>query len=637
MNDRPSIANVTTDWGSRDAADRTLSPKCVACCSISFWFAVFEVVGIVVLFFVYAGHPAPDVNEAHYLTKAKQFWQPDWCLGDTFLESEDAHLVFYWTAGWLTRWGSLPAVAWVGRFMTWTLLAAAWHGLIHSMVPRRGYSLLAAAIALCLWHHFHLAGEWVVGGFEAKGFALAFLFVAFGSVALRRWHRAYLALGAASAFHVLIGGWGVVAVSIAMLIHWRTERGQSRRIVAHLIGGGLLSLPGLLPAISLMRGVDNVTKQRAAEVYVDRLAHHLELYRMAPERIAAFGVLVSCWFLIWFWKRSVDRNAAHRMDGHRESRHRTYDRGAEGESAEGERRRGKEVNESVRSRAGRPQPKRPQPKRPQPKRPADAWCRFGAFSSDRRDPGSYRQRIKRVQTVVLVTIAIGLVGWLLDYLSIVAPVTKRLLRFYWFRLADVAVPMGVVLYIVDWLRREAPNRKRNFVFCVILVSTAVMLAFGFLATPARRVPPAFVQGLGRDLPFSRLERDWRDWQDVCKWIDGSVAKKARFLTPTTSQTFCWYANRPEVAVWKNIPQDARSILRWHEAMNDISASSIYPKPNAVAPPAFVDPASLAEKYAFDYVVATSFPRIGWPEVYRNATYRVYQKPGKSRPGRDPFR
>ena len=75
------------------------------------WTAAAEIMLIFLLFFLYAGWPPPDVNEAHYVAKAKHYWQPDWCPTDHFLASADAHLVFYWTFGWLTRLAPLASVA----------------------------------------------------------------------------------------------------------------------------------------------------------------------------------------------------------------------------------------------------------------------------------------------------------------------------------------------------------------------------------------------------------------------------------------------------------------------------------------------------------------------------------------------
>ena len=57
----------------------------------------FEVFWIFLIFFLFAGSPPPDVGESHYLVKAKHYWDPAWCAGDLFLESRDAHGLFYWT------------------------------------------------------------------------------------------------------------------------------------------------------------------------------------------------------------------------------------------------------------------------------------------------------------------------------------------------------------------------------------------------------------------------------------------------------------------------------------------------------------------------------------------------------------
>ena len=62
-----------------------------------------EVVLLVTLFFVYAGDLPPMVNEAHYLVKAKNFWEPEWCGQDLFAASAKVHFVFSATFGLLHR------------------------------------------------------------------------------------------------------------------------------------------------------------------------------------------------------------------------------------------------------------------------------------------------------------------------------------------------------------------------------------------------------------------------------------------------------------------------------------------------------------------------------------------------------
>src|SRR4051812_31894375 len=98
--------------------------------------AAFEVAWIFLIFFLFAGSQPPDVGESHYLAKAKHYWQPAWCAGDLFLESQDAHGMFYWTLGWITRLCSLSATAWIGRVVSWLLLAWSWRRLSWAVVPR---------------------------------------------------------------------------------------------------------------------------------------------------------------------------------------------------------------------------------------------------------------------------------------------------------------------------------------------------------------------------------------------------------------------------------------------------------------------------------------------------------------------
>src|SRR5437773_1766592 len=82
---------------------------------------IVEVLLIFAVFFLHGAWPVPDVNEPHYLSKAKHYWDSSWCANDFFVNTADAHQVFYWTFGWLTRFLSLDAVAWVGRLFTWGL------------------------------------------------------------------------------------------------------------------------------------------------------------------------------------------------------------------------------------------------------------------------------------------------------------------------------------------------------------------------------------------------------------------------------------------------------------------------------------------------------------------------------------
>ena len=71
---------------------------------------------------------------------------------------------------------------------------------------------------LLFLRNFHLAGEWVVGGVEAKGLPMCSCFWRWRRLSANRWRAALLLAGAAGAFHVLVGGWTAVAIGLAWLL-----------------------------------------------------------------------------------------------------------------------------------------------------------------------------------------------------------------------------------------------------------------------------------------------------------------------------------------------------------------------------------------------------------------------------------
>jgi hypothetical protein len=255
-----------------------------------------EIALLTLIFTAQAAWPPPDPNEPHYLGKAKHFWNPDWAARDFFFNSSDTHRVFYLTLGWLTRYLELEPLAWCGRLATWALLAWAWRRLSWTVAPRPGLAVLSGFLFLTLSAGYQLAGEWVVGGFEAKGLAYVLVFLALAEIARDRWRAACLLLGAASAFHVLVGGWSVVAAGCGWLLAGR-ERLPLKQLWPALLGGLLLSLPGLLPGLTLDRGADPQTLRQAHEIYVfERLPHHL-----LPQSFRAGPIVAQIWMVLaWF-------------------------------------------------------------------------------------------------------------------------------------------------------------------------------------------------------------------------------------------------------------------------------------------------------------------------------------------------
>lgn len=236
--------------------------------------------------------PIPGVNEPHYLTKSRHYWDGAWCSGDFFLESSNAHLVFYQTIGVLTDVTSLENAALIGRVLAWLLLAVAWQQLCLTLTQDRWSGCVSAAMFLFLASIGNFSGEWLVGGVEGKVFSYGFALAGTAALLNSRWAVAGTLLGLGVAFHPLVGLWFVVALGMAgtwqVVLSWRRSSFQSAvgegwSFIAQrsvLAGCGLfvaLSLPGVVPALQSVVGAD--PKQAFQGNYIQvfyRLSHHLD-------------------------------------------------------------------------------------------------------------------------------------------------------------------------------------------------------------------------------------------------------------------------------------------------------------------------------------------------------------------------
>jgi hypothetical protein len=271
--------------------------------------------------------PVPGVNEPHYLCKAKHFFDPSWCPRDFFLNSADAHRVFYALVGPLTRFLSLEQTAWAGRIAVWLGLALGWIRLASALHPGKFSPAWSAAIFLAIQSTVTFSGEWLVGGVEAKGFAYAALLLALPAACRHSWMEAGIALGSAISLHPVVGGWGAVALAAALLSGRFSPAGRSgdagpetpawspttwRSLL--LAGAACLacSLPGLVPALALLAyGPTGRMGRLADEIQVfDRLKHHLDPLRFPAAAYVSYAALLVVWLLMRRW---LERNAAERF------------------------------------------------------------------------------------------------------------------------------------------------------------------------------------------------------------------------------------------------------------------------------------------------------------------------------------
>ncbi|MBP3532131.1 MAG: hypothetical protein J6K25_13300 [Thermoguttaceae bacterium] len=421
-----------------------------------------EVALVFGVFFAYGAWPIPDVNEQYYVGKAIHFWNPEWLAADPFLNSPDSHWLFYAAFGTLSFFFSQNALVWAGRILIWALTACAWVRLSRALIPRRWVAPLTAAAFAFYLESFHMAGEWIFGGVEGKGFAFPFVFWGLACFVEGKYNRAWILYGIGAAFHVLVGGWAVVASlgAWAIAAHFDFnatlknggasggENGETsaklsfgvrlnRRLrgfgaafwktLPGLLVGGAISLIGVIPALKLDAGATADVLARSREIYVfERLAHHLVASSLPWTFLLRFSLLTAAFVAAVGGTAALVRRS-----------------------------RKLEAAESVENK--------------------------DVQQNDAANPASEEasRRFLRATAFVGVAILIACVGLVLDFgskrvanpetaNSAVAVVYRSVaetfglvdrfddpraaagwLRYYWFRLSDWAVPFGLV-FVVAW-------------------------------------------------------------------------------------------------------------------------------------------------------------------------------------------
>ena len=459
--------------------------------------SILETLLIFAVFCLHGGWPVPEVNEPYYLGKAIHFWNPQWASADWFLHTADSPVVFYFTVGWLALFLKPTAFAWTLRLLTWFLLAWSWQRLSRAVVPQAWMSVLSATLFVFLLQHYNMAGEWVVGGAEAKGFAFVAVFLALEAMVEGYWNRMWLLLGVGAAFHILVGGWAAVAAgAVWMLANWNraADGPQQSRLSSFILRPSswiaplvafLLALVGLVPAVLLNHGVDPATAKDAAEIYVfQRFPHHLNPAKFWDDGfVPPFLLTVGLWLLLG---RTVVGN-----------------------------------------------------------------------------PGA-----RRLWGFTAAAAVIGLIGVTISIMRYHDPkMAAGWMRFYWYRLVDVAVPLAVALLSVRWFSERKMRAAMAAVVAVSALHVADCVVLKLFSAPpfadrqidgeAWRSACLWVAGRGEGPQFTRQPRadklrNYSQWLDVCRWASDPVhtPPNARFLIPRLAGTFKWYAERGEVVNWK---------------------------------------------------------------------------------------
>jgi len=237
----------------------------------------------------------------------------------------------------------------------------------------------------------------------------------------------------------------------------------------------------------------------------------------------------------------------------------------------------------------------------------------------------------RLDTFTVVALGVSLTGLVIAAAEPFAPATVHgLLRFYWFRLADVMVPLALAAAAVAVLEDDvACSRLVPLRPAVVRWIVALLLGADLAAQSAHWPLP------GRERLAARADSklDAAAWVDVCAWVRAHTPPEARFLTPRGAGSFTWRTDRPEVVSWKNSPQDARSLIEWRRRIVDVFSPTgrLGDMGASVAALGSERMREVAAAYGATHAIvptpAAWQPELPFERVYANAGYAVYRIEG----------
>lgn len=240
--------------------------------------------------------PVPTGNELIYLPLLRRqadgsFLNQDWTFGSGFAE----HAVFNHVLAPVVLLVGVEAVAWVGRFLAWLIIARLIIAIGRRLHAPVWASIASVAIFLGINQSMGVGAGFLFSHFEAKAVAWPLLLGALVAAWDRRVGLTALLVGLTFSFHPGVGLWGGGGLLAGMLLLTPTRSATARWIPV----AGLASLPGLIPQVSSL--LDSSMDAASAEfVALSRVPHHVDPLSFG-ERGPLILTLMVAFNLIWAW------------------------------------------------------------------------------------------------------------------------------------------------------------------------------------------------------------------------------------------------------------------------------------------------------------------------------------------------
>ena len=213
-------------------------------------------------------------NEADVLPSIKQVVDYTWLPNDWYLNLNISYRqLFDFIFGQLVSKLGFVYGAYVGRVIVYLLLSVAIYIFFRTLHLRPIYGILV--LLFFLNRQSLIAGEWIVGGLETKTVAYALVILSFSLFLRKHYFSGFAFAGAAISLHVLIGGYALFCIGIAILLNasWRSDWRLYLKNFWPVVITGIFGWWSIIDQLLPQSGID---QNKAWNIYVQvRVPQHV--------------------------------------------------------------------------------------------------------------------------------------------------------------------------------------------------------------------------------------------------------------------------------------------------------------------------------------------------------------------------
>jgi len=277
----------------------------------------YLIASLIMLFIVIIAKFRPWLigNETVSLIASKRICEPDFLVNDWAFNSTkniDIKILFNILMAPLWLLFDFLSIAFIGRLLTWSLLIFSIINLSKVLEIKWRCLIIGFLFWLYLGQFGQsiAAGGWIFGGVEPKCFSYAFLLLAMASLLREKIFVGSIYCGLAVFFHVIVGGWGLVALFFAMLFSFK-EYGKGK-LLEFCFCSFLFSMPIIMIAFFYLKGPTAIVASKSVINNLSvlfRNPHHLDpLYFLSLKKII-FLILLFMSTIIMFISNYNKREA----------------------------------------------------------------------------------------------------------------------------------------------------------------------------------------------------------------------------------------------------------------------------------------------------------------------------------------